>query len=184
MKVITEPGAGSREPGAGHPRSASSRVIEVSHQRRRMSFTVAESHASRGKFAAYLPQTAARGRSQPDATGLERGQLLTTCALVRGGLGCWWQVLGSNQRRLSRRFYRPPINGRHSGKFSCLARLGQALGMIMDSREHGSRLGRPTPRAQADRQGRWPFDGARRSRTARRLSGSTSATLWRGCYVA
>jgi hypothetical protein len=52
------------------------------------------------------------------------------------------------------------------------------------SREHGSRLGRPTPRAQADRQGRWPSDGARRSRTARRLSGSTSATLWRGCYVA
>lgn len=52
------------------------------------------------------------------------------------------------------------------------------------SREHGSRLGRPTPRAQADRPGRWPFDGARRSRTARRLSGSTSATVWRGCYVA
>jgi hypothetical protein len=22
---------------------------------------------------------------------------------------CWWQVLGSNQRRLSRRFYRPPV---------------------------------------------------------------------------
>src|SRR5207302_7141280 len=29
--------------------------------------------------------------------------------------------------------------------------------------EHGSRLGRPTPRAQTDRQGRWPSDGARRS---------------------
>jgi hypothetical protein len=39
------------------------------------------------------------------------------------------------------------------------------------SREHASRLGWPTPRAQADRQGRWPSDGARRSRTARRLSG-------------
>jgi len=25
-------------------------------------------------------------------------------------VGLWWQVLGSNQRRLSRRFYRPAIH--------------------------------------------------------------------------
>ena len=37
-------------------------------------------------------------------------------------------------------------------------------------------VGRPTPRAQTDRRGRWPSDGARRSRTARRLPGS--ATLF------
>jgi hypothetical protein len=29
---------------------------------------------------------------------------------VTGRLRRWWQVLGSNQRRLSRRFYREPIN--------------------------------------------------------------------------
>jgi hypothetical protein len=31
--------------------------------------------------------------------------------LVRGRFRWWWQVLGSNQRRLSRRFYREPPPG-------------------------------------------------------------------------
>jgi len=39
---------------------------------------------------------------------MAREQPLTAFALVRGCLGWWWQVLGSNQRRLSRRFYRAP----------------------------------------------------------------------------
>jgi hypothetical protein len=34
---------------------------------------------------------------------------LSTFALLRGDLCWWWQVLGSNQRRLSRRFYRPSV---------------------------------------------------------------------------
>src|ERR1017187_7446891 len=49
----------------------------------------------------------AKGQIQPGATGLEQDQPLTTPVLVRGCFVRWWQVLGSNQRRLSRRFYRP-----------------------------------------------------------------------------
>ena len=30
-------------------------------------------------------------------------------AQARGRFRWWWQVLGSNQRRLSRRFYSPPV---------------------------------------------------------------------------
>src|ERR1022692_1802944 len=49
----------------------------------------------------------ANGQIQPGATGPEQDQPLTTPVLVRGCFVRWWQVLGSNQRRLSRRFYRP-----------------------------------------------------------------------------
>ena len=41
----------------------------------------------------------------PDA--LLSTQPLTTFTLVRGCFRRWWQVMDSNQRRLSRRFYRP-----------------------------------------------------------------------------
>ncbi len=43
-----------------------------------------------------LPTAALRTRTAPDPK-----------YQVRGHLCWWWQVLGSNQRRLSRRFYRP-----------------------------------------------------------------------------
>jgi hypothetical protein len=51
---------------------------------------------------------------QPDSDG-RRGTLLTSKATARelegsqltGYFRRWWQVLGSNQRRLSPRFYRP-----------------------------------------------------------------------------
>ena len=55
------------------------------------------------------PQPAANGRIRPDTTGLAQDQPLTALTQVRGHLCRWWQVLGSNQRRLSRRFYSEPI---------------------------------------------------------------------------
>jgi hypothetical protein len=68
------------------------------------------------------------------------------------------------------------------GAWASSAPLGQPPSGV--SRKLGAREGAGQPRAQTDRQGRWPSDGARRSRTARRLSGSAGATGWRGCYVA
>ena len=53
------------------------------------------------------PRTAAEHRIQPDTPGHQRDRPPTVKPLVRGHLRRWWQVLGSNQRRLSRRFYRP-----------------------------------------------------------------------------
>jgi len=50
-------------------------------------------------------------RKQPDPAGRHRTRTrstLTTTMLVRGCFHRWWQVMGSNHRRLSRRFYRPP----------------------------------------------------------------------------
>jgi hypothetical protein len=35
---------------------------------------------------------------------------------VMGGFRRWWQVLGSNQRRLSRRFYRPFLYAHRNGR--------------------------------------------------------------------
>src|SRR5579863_2123700 len=58
-------------------------------------------------FTTYSPRPAVDGRSGPDTAGHPRQQPLTTFVQVRGCFGRWWQVLGSNQRRLSRRFYRP-----------------------------------------------------------------------------
>jgi len=56
-------------------------------------------------------------RAQPDSAGLTGTQRTTTArsttaranayAQATGRFRWWWQVLGSNQRRLSRRFYRP-----------------------------------------------------------------------------
>src|SRR5258707_1291500 len=54
------------------------------------------------------PRTAANARIRPDATGPGQDQPLTTSMLVRGYFHRWWQVMGSNHRRLSRRFYREP----------------------------------------------------------------------------
>ena len=50
--------------------------------------------------------TAARRETQRDKSkkAREAGIIQLTGRLCR-----WWQVLGSNQRRLSRRFYRPPV---------------------------------------------------------------------------
>ena len=45
-----------------------------------------------------------RDLAAPKATARETGNSQLTRRFRR-----WWQVLGSNQRRLSRRFYRPPI---------------------------------------------------------------------------
>jgi hypothetical protein len=53
------------------------------------------------------PRPTANGRIRPDTTGPEQDQPLTALIQVRGRLSRLWQVLGSNQRRLSRRFYRP-----------------------------------------------------------------------------
>ena len=61
----------------------------------------------RRNFSAYSPGPAVDGRSEPDTAGHQQAQPPTAKALVRGCLRRWWQVLGSNQRRLSRRFYRP-----------------------------------------------------------------------------
>src|SRR5712672_926697 len=38
---------------------------------------------------------------------MQQGNPLTTYVLVRGLFSLVWQVMGSNHRRLSRRFYRP-----------------------------------------------------------------------------
>jgi hypothetical protein len=51
------------------------------------------------------PRAAAKPRFQPYATGPGQDQPLTASMQARGYLRWWWQVLGSNQRRLSRRFY-------------------------------------------------------------------------------
>jgi hypothetical protein len=53
------------------------------------------------------PHFTALGRIQPHTTSPENDQPLTALVLVRGSFRSLWQVLGSNQRRLSRRFYRP-----------------------------------------------------------------------------
>ena len=37
-------------------------------------------------------------------------------AQATGRFGWWWQVLGSNQRRLSRRFYRPFLADHRNGR--------------------------------------------------------------------
>jgi hypothetical protein len=44
---------------------------------------------------------------RPSTTGPDTEQPLTTYAQARGCLARWWQVQGSNLRRLSRRSYRP-----------------------------------------------------------------------------
>ena len=47
-------------------------------------------------------------RSEPGTAGPSRTQdkpPLTAFMLVRGGFRRWWQVMDSNHRRLSRRFY-------------------------------------------------------------------------------
>ena len=53
------------------------------------------------------PRPAANSWIRPDGTGHWGDQPQTAFAQVRWHLTRWWQVLGSNQRRLSRRFYRP-----------------------------------------------------------------------------
>jgi hypothetical protein len=71
-------------------------------------------------FAAYSPGPAAAARSEPDTAG----QTATRAGpgpgpgapLVRGCFRWWWQVLGSNQRRLSRRFYRPFVADHRNGR--------------------------------------------------------------------
>jgi hypothetical protein len=52
----------------------------------------------------------ANDREQPGNARNDRPPQVTPptiLLLVRGHFCWWWQVLGSNQRRLSRRFYRP-----------------------------------------------------------------------------
>jgi hypothetical protein len=50
--------------------------------------------------------TAAHRETQRDTSKKARE---TGKTQLTGYFRRWWQVLGSNQRRLSRRFYRPPI---------------------------------------------------------------------------
>jgi hypothetical protein len=48
-------------------------------------------------------------RNEPGTAGPSRTQdkpPLTAFMLARGGFRRWWQVMDSNHRRLSRRFYR------------------------------------------------------------------------------
>ena len=58
---------------------------------------------------------------------------LTVVVLVRGRAVGWWRVLGSNQRRLSRRFYRPfPLAARatrrDAARAAALARIANSRG--------------------------------------------------------
>jgi hypothetical protein len=50
--------------------------------------------------------TAAHHDTQRDNSNAARE---TGKTQLTGYFRWWWQVLGSNQRRLSRRFYRPPV---------------------------------------------------------------------------
>jgi hypothetical protein len=75
------------------------------------------------------PRTAANGRIRLDSTGPRQDQPLTASMLVRGCFHRWWQVMGSNHRRLSRRFYRPfPL----ATRATCLA-PPQPDGTVKDS---------------------------------------------------
>jgi hypothetical protein len=68
------------------------------------------------------------------ATGIGRDFSVNPSAAARGNPAAWhltwgftgWQVLGSNQRRLSRRFYRPPIFETVSAARCTCCRLSQS----------------------------------------------------------
>jgi len=51
----------------------------------------------------------------------------------------WWQVLGSNQRRLSRRFYRPPVFRPSAGFSRCAYATGPRLSYRQSGSIHRSR---------------------------------------------
>jgi hypothetical protein len=60
-----------------------------------------------GTCSVPVPKTAVRSRKHPGTAVTADDLPLTASAQVRRRFTRWWQVLGSNQRRLSRRFYRP-----------------------------------------------------------------------------
>jgi hypothetical protein len=55
-------------------------------------------------FSAYSPRPPAGDRIWPDTAGQRQQPPPVAYPQARGCFRRWWQVLGSNQRRLSRRF--------------------------------------------------------------------------------
>src|SRR5258705_13400301 len=102
------PGFRSQASEATHPRAMSSCVIEVPHQR--CSPVLHGGRVARRSWP-LCRVFAADSRTRPVSAGRHRTGTrlaLTMYALARACFGWWWQVLGSNQRRLSRRSYRTP----------------------------------------------------------------------------
>jgi hypothetical protein len=60
-------------------------------------------------FRRHSARTVVDNGTALNTTGHQRGRRRTTNLQVRRRFVWWWQVLDSNQRRLSRRFYRTSV---------------------------------------------------------------------------